>query len=188
MTILGVVRAIAFAGFAVCSIVALASWALTQRTINRFGTTGRFLQRLSDPIMQPIERWRLERGGNPQNAPWWLFGFGLVGAILLVTATQFILGMLFDVSMLARGGPRGIVRFAVYIAFEIVLWALIIRVIASWFGLGRFNRWIRPAYLLTDWIIAPLQRIIPPFGMFDFTPIIAWFLLRMLMGWVVPMI
>lgn len=186
MTIIAVVRAIAFIGFVVCSVVALASWALTQRTINRFSLAGRMLRRISDPIMLPVERWRLERGGNPQNAPWWLFGFGLVGAIVLVTATQFIVGMVYDVSVLVSSGSRGIVRLVVYLAFEAVLWALIIRVIASWFGMGRFNRWLRPAYVLTDWIITPLRRVIPPVGMFDFTPIIAWFLLRILMGWIVP--
>lgn len=184
MDILAVVRIVAFVGFAACSGVALASWAVTERKINPFGKTARLLRRISDPVMDPVERWQLQRGGNPQNAPWWVFGAGLVGAIVLVTGTQFVLGLIYTTGALISAGPRGILHMLVYLAFEAVLWALIIRVIGSWFGLGRYRRWMRPVYALTDWLIRPLQRLIPPVGMFDFTPIVAWFLLRIVMGWV----
>jgi YggT family protein len=188
MEILPIIRAVAFAGFAYCSSVALASWAVTQRKLNPFGRTARLLRRFSDPVMDPVERWQLERGGNPQNAPWWVFGAGLVGAIVLVTATQFLLGLFYTTGSLLAAGPRGIVHMIVYLAFEVVLWALIIRVIGSWFGIGRFRRWMRPVYALTDWIIRPLQRVIPPVGMIDVTPIVAWFVLRLLLSWVMGVV
>src|SRR6266581_2810349 len=46
--------------------------------------------------------------------------------------------------------------------------ALIVRVVAAWFGMFRYSRWIRPAYILTDWIVAPVRRIVPLVGAFDF--------------------
>jgi uncharacterized protein YggT (Ycf19 family) len=47
---------------------------------------------------------------------------------------------------------------------------------------------MRPAYTLTNWLVEPLRRIIPPFGMIDATPIIAWFLLLIVRGWVISLI
>ncbi len=34
--------------------------------------------------------------------------------------------------------------------------------------------------VLTEWLLAPLRRLLPPVGMIDFTPIVAWFLLSLL--------
>ena len=36
---------------------------------------------------------------------------------------------------------------------------------------------MRPFHLATDWLLRPLQRFIPPIGMIDITPIVAWFLI-----------
>jgi len=66
--------------------------------------------------------------------------------------------------------------------------ALIVRVIGSWFGKGRFNRWMRPAYRLTDWIVEPLRRFVPPIGMIDITPLVAWLLLQIGLGIVLRVI
>ncbi|OGU23702.1 MAG: hypothetical protein A3K13_13980 [Gemmatimonadetes bacterium RIFCSPLOWO2_12_FULL_68_9] len=74
-------------------------------------------------------------------------------------------------------------RLAVYYLGQLVLIALIVRVIASWFGAFRFSRWMQPVYFLTDWIIQPLRRIIPPLGMIDITPLVAWFALRIVLNW-----
>jgi YggT family protein len=66
----------------------------------------------------------------------------------------------------------------IYLAFQLVLFALIARVVGSWFGAGRFNRWLRPTYRITDWIVEPLRRFIPPMGIIDITPLAAWLLLQ----------
>ncbi|KPK03842.1 MAG: hypothetical protein AMS20_09755 [Gemmatimonas sp. SG8_28] len=73
-------------------------------------------------------------------------------------------------------------RLVIYWASQVVVLALFARVIGSWFGVGRVNRWMRPAYTLTDWIVEPLRRVIPPIAMFDFTPIVAWILILVLRG------
>jgi YggT family protein len=39
---------------------------------------------------------------------------------------------------------------------------------------------MRPIYALTDWLIVPMRRIIPPIGMFDLSPIAALFVLWVL--------
>ena len=42
--------------------------------------------------------------------------------------------------------------------------------------------------VLTDWIIEPIRRILPPFGMIDFSPLVAWLVLTLVRGFVMSWI
>ncbi len=172
-----------FAAFVAGILVAFGSWAVRTRRINPFSGAARLIRSLTDPIIEPMERWVLRRGGNPQNAPWWLLGIVVVSGILLITVAQWLLAQVARASFAAHSGPRGWLRLAVYYAGQLVLIALIVRVIASWFEAFRYSRWMRPVYLLTDWVIEPLHRIIPPMGMIDITPLVAWFAIRIVLSW-----
>jgi YggT family protein len=35
---------------------------------------------------------------------------------------------------------------------------------------------------VTDWVIEPLRKIVPPIGMIDITPIVAWFAIQLLLS------
>lgn len=177
---LDVLRYAVFAVVAGAAIIAFGSWAARTRRMNPFSTTGQLLRRVSDPVLAPLETWLHRRGGNPQNAGWWLLGVSIVGGILLVTLAEWLVVLGARVSGAAARGPRGILRLAVYYAGQLVIVALIARVIGSWFGVGRYNRWMRPAYRLTDWLVEPLRRIVPPFGMIDASPLVAFLLLQFL--------
>ena len=168
--------------FAVSAAAALGSWAVTTRRINPFGRAGQFIRKATDPVLEPMERWLVRRGKNPQTAPWWLLGITVVGGILVITVSDWVVGTFLQGSAALRSGPRAIIRLLMYYAGQLVILALIIRVIASWFGKGRYNPWIRPTYLLTDWIVEPLRRIVPPIGMFDITPIVAWIVMQVLLS------
>ena len=160
-----------FAAFVASLAVAVGSWAVRTRRISPFSGAARLIRSLTDPII------------NPQHAPWWLLGIVVVGGIPLITVAQWLVAQLARASFAANAGPRGVLRLAVYYLGQLVLIALIVRVIASWFGAFRFSRWMQPVYFLTDWIIQPLRRIIPPLGMIDITPLVAWFALRIVLNW-----
>jgi YggT family protein len=180
MMVLDVVRTLVFAVFALSALAALGSWAVTTRRVNPFGSLGQLIRRTTNPVLQPIERWLLTRGANPRNAGWWLLGISVVGGIVVVTMTEWVIVQMVRLASAGEAGPRGMVRLAVYYAAQLVTIALIVRVIGAWFGKGRFNKWMRPAYLLTDWIVEPLRRIVPPLGGFDITPIVAYLLIQWL--------
>ena len=63
------------------------------------------------------------------------------------------------------------------LVLNLLMIAIIIRVIGSWVGAGQYNRWMRPFYLLTEWFLGPLRRVLPAFGPIDLSPIIAWLLI-----------
>jgi YggT family protein len=39
---------------------------------------------------------------------------------------------------------------------------------------------VRPAYILTDWIVAPIRRVVPPLGAVDLSPLVAMMVLSIL--------
>lgn len=188
MLFFDILRYAVFAVFAFSGAVALGSWALRTRRISPFGTFGQLVRRSTDTVLAPIETWQLRRGGNPQHAPWWLLGGSVAGGIIVITAADWLSGFFARLGFAASSGPRGLVRLGVFYAVQFVLLALIIRVIGSWFGAGRVNRWVGWTYRLTDWIVEPLRRVIPPLGMIDITPIVAWFLLQFLLSLVLGLI
>ncbi len=55
--------------------------------------------------------------------------------------------------------------------------AILIRVIVSWLNVNPYNPFVSFVYQVTDPILEPLRRIIPPLGMIDISPIIAMLLL-----------
>jgi YggT family protein len=188
MPVLHILRYTIFAIALVSAVLAVGSWAVRTRRVNPFGRIGRTVRRLSDPVLEPVESWLLRRGGNPQHAGWWLIGLTVGGGLLLLVAADWLVSMLFVTGRAVQGGVRGILQLVVYYGSQLLLLALIVRVIGSWFGIGRFNRWMRPAYVLTDWIVEPLRRVVPPIGMFDLTPLVAWFLILLLRGFLLGLL
>lgn len=161
---------------------ALGAMAVQRRTISPFSRTARLIRRLTDPLLHPLEHRLLRSGGNPQSAPWWLLGAALVGGIVVVSLVEWLLRQLRRISFVAQSGPRGIAALLVSWGFGLLIAALVVRVIGSWLGAGRFTPWMRPFWWLTEWMLAPLRRVVPPFGPFDVTPIVAWLLLSVLRG------
>lgn len=183
-TILVIARTLVGAAFVAALVVALTHWLVREGKLAAFGGWAKFVRGWSDPLLRPIEQ-RLHRaGGNPQHAPWWLLGLAVVGGLVLLEVLRWLFGWILTAELAARGGPRWLLAFLVDTAFSVVIFALLARVIGSWFGVGRYHKVMRFAYTLTDWIVEPIRRVMPPTGMFDFSPILAWLVLIMV-RWVV---
>ncbi len=60
---------------------------------------------------------------------------------------------------------------------NVLIAAIFIRVIMSWFSPRPDNPIVVILYQITEPILGPLRRIIPRMGMFDFAPMAAIFLL-----------
>ena len=58
--------------------------------------------------------------------------------------------------------------------------AIFVRIFLSYGALGYGNRWMRFMILITEPLMGPLRRYIPPVGMFDISPIIAFLVLWVL--------
>jgi YggT family protein len=70
-----------------------------------------------------------------------------------------------------------ILHFLVQAVFVALIVALFIRIILSWFRVTERNPFMRALTYLTDPVLAPVRRIVPPIGVIDFSYLIAWFAL-----------
>ena len=65
--------------------------------------------------------------------------------------------------------------------FTILGFAIIARALLSWIQIDPYNPIIQLLYQITEPILAPLRRYIPPIGgMMDITPIVALIILQIL--------
>jgi YggT family protein len=182
------VRTIVIAALVYAGAVALTHWATRSRRINPFGGWPRFMRKVSDPVLLPLESRILRAGGNPQNAPLWLLAAVIGGGLVLLSFTAWLIELIVRLQWMAQGGPRMWVSTLVGFIFTLLMAAIFIRVIGSWVGIGPYNRWMRPFYALTNWLIDPIRRILPPFGMIDFSPMVAWLVLYVLRGFVMGLL
>jgi YggT family protein len=180
--ILTYARYVVFGAVVIAALAAIASWLVRERHVSPFSPLGRFLRGASDLLIDPVEH-RLHRtGGNPQHAGWWLVVGVAVMGLLLLALLGWLLNQWFAVSGASRGGSWTTVRYVVSTICSVLIALIFVRVIASWLGAFRYNRWMRPVYLLTDWLVEPIRRAIPPGGMFDFSPLIALLAVWILRG------
>jgi YggT family protein len=183
-----VARVLVVVALVYASVVALTHWAVRSRRITPFGAWPRFMRRVSDPVLLPLERRIVRAGGGPQDAPLWLLGVVIAGGLLLLTLVHWLAGFVATLGVLSTSGPRAWARFVVSGLFTVLMIALLIRVISSWFGISPYRPWMRPVMALTNWIIDPIRRILPPFGMIDFSPLVAWLVLTLVRGFVLSLL
>lgn len=177
---LTVVRYAVFGLVALAALAALGSWLVRTRRVSPFSALGRALRAATDPIIRPVERRLVRMGGNPVHAGGWLIVVTAVVGVVLLSLLGWYLTTFQTVRLAAGSGPRATLALIVRLVYRILVFALFARMIASWFGIFRYSRWMRPAFILTDWIVVPIRRVVPPLGAFDVSPLVAWLALWVL--------
>lgn len=181
-TLLGVLRVALFAVAALLAVVCAVDWAVRTRRISPFGPVARFFRANVDPLIAPVERRVVRAGGLPTAAPWWALVAVVVGGILLLSLLSFVRRQIALIDHAVDAGPPGIYRLIVSTVFSLLQIALLVRVASSWFRISPYSAWVRWSYTLTEPILRPLRAVVPTLGMIDITPIIAYFLLQIVAG------
>lgn len=138
------------------------------------------MRRWSDPLLRPFERRVISWGGNPQDAPLWLAGAVLLAGLALILVVRWLLDTVIALNAMRGAGSGAWLRLGISALFTLLLTAVLIRVVGSWLGAGRYTRWMRPFYRATDWLIEPIRRRLPPLGPVDLSPVAAYLLLLLL--------
>lgn len=68
----------------------------------------------------------------------------------------------------------------VNLIFTLLTLLIFVRVLLSWVRVNPYNPLIRLLYDLTDPILVPFQRLIPPAGGLDFSPLVALIVIDLL--------
>jgi YggT family protein len=153
---------------------------LTFADPNPFGAIGRFgfrLRKLTERFVYPAARFLSTFRIDPRWAP-------IITILLALILTYFglqIIGNTFFVidglsAGIAAGNPKVFIGFVLYGLLSVLVLFIFIRFISSWFVFHR-NTFLGFVQRVTDPILLPFRRLIPPIGMFDISAMIVLLLI-----------
>lgn len=181
-------RVIVVGALAYASAVFGTTWAVRNKRLQPFGAWPRLVRRASDPVLRPLEQRVVRMGGNPQDAPLWLIVMVIAGGLILLSLVHWLIATAATMAAMGQLSPRGWTRLAVSSVFTVFMIALFLRVIGSWLGLSEYKGVMRVVTTMTEWLIDPIRRLLPPTGMIDFSPMVAWLLLWVARGVILSLI
>jgi YggT family protein len=150
---------------------------------NPFGRIGRFgfkVRKVSERWVYPSARLLANYRIDTRFAPLLTLFIALVFtyfALQIVGNTFFVIDGL--TAGIATGNPKVVIGFVLYGLLSILVLFIFIRFISSWFVFGR-NTFLGFIRRVTDPILLPVQRLIPPIGMFDISAMIVLLLIGFL--------
>ncbi len=169
---------IAFLAFALLMILRLIA---NYSDPNPFGKIGRLsyqLKKRTDRFVYPAARFLANFRINTKLAPIVTL---FIAGVLAYFSLQIIGNTLFIINGLTEsakaGNIKAIIGFALYALLSIYVLFIFIRFISMWFVFTR-NSFLGFVQRVTDPILIPVRRLIPPIGMFD----ISAMLLLLLIG------
>ena len=175
--VIDVVRYVFLGGAALTGVVCAGDWLVRTRRLSPFGPAARFFRKTVDPAIAPVERAVVRSGGLPTAAPLWTLLAVVIGGIVVLSLLGFLRDNIVGLLSAFSNGPRAILALIVTWTIGFLQLALIVRVISSWVRISPYSRWIRWSFTLTEWLVAPLRKRLPPLGMFDISPIVAYAIL-----------
>lgn len=150
---------------------------------NPFGTVGKFsfwLRKNTEKFVYPAARLLAQFRIDPRYAP---LVTVLIACFLAYFSLQIIWNTLFIVDGLltgiALGSVKIIIGFVLYALLSIFTLFIFIRFISYWFVFTR-NTFLGFVQRVTDPVLIPLRRLIPPIGMFDISAMILLILIGFL--------
>jgi YggT family protein len=152
---------------------------LTYADVNPFSRPALLVRRLSDPLVDPVRRGLARLGLDPKLAP---IGTILISILLGYFALELVrtfLGTITGVIIsLERGAVVSLIGHLLFGLLALLSLFIFMRIVFSW-GASSVNRALRFLILVTEPVLGPFRRIIPPLGMFDISPIVVLLAIRL---------
>lgn len=168
---------------AIVGIIALmlVRFIINYADVNPFSRSVLWVRQLTDPFVHPVRRALMGFGIQPNGAP-------LVVILLTILLGYFALELVASIlntaagvlKALSAGGIMGVIAVIGHLLYGLLgVYSLFIfiRIIFSWGQVSYSNRMMRFLVRVTDPLLVPLRRMVPPLGMFDLSPIVAFFLI-----------
>jgi len=150
---------------------------------NPFGKVGRFgfkIRKITEKYVYPAMRFLATYRIDVRYAPLLTL---LISLVLFYFALQIIQSTFLIIdgftAGILMGSAKIIVGYIIYALLSILILFIFIRVLSSWFVFSR-NTFMGFVKRVTDPIILPVQRLIPPFGMIDISSLLVLILISFL--------
>ncbi len=154
---------------------------------NPFGKVGRFsyhLKKRTDKFVYPAAKFLANFRIDTRLAPLVTI---LIAAVLAFFGLQIIENTFFIIDgfsvAIASGNAKMIVGFVLYSLLSILILFIFIRFISYWFVFKR-NTFLGFVQRVTDPILIPVRKLIPPIGMFDISAMLVLIVISLLQSFV----
>ncbi len=158
-----------------------------------------WLLTITDPLLQPIRR-RLGSNSYPMYGSGYVDIAALLALLLIFLIRPVLLGLILFVGrpqdwLSKLSSVRWVLTSLVNLLIMLFNLALLIRIILSWFSFSYGSSSLQTLlYKITEPVLAPIRRHVPPLMGFDFSPMIAMFLISLVgrvvitfISWIFPL-
>jgi YggT family protein len=162
-------------------ILMVVRFVLNYADLNPFSRPVILVRRLSDPFVNPVRRALVNSGIQANGAPLVVvllaillgyFTFMLAGGILNTAA-----GIVVSLTSGRAGGIVALIGYILHGMLSLYMLLIVIRIVFSWGRVSEVNRVMRFLVGVTNPLLIPLRQMIPPLGMFDISPIVAFIII-----------
>ncbi|MBV8858621.1 MAG: YggT family protein [Acidobacteria bacterium] len=162
-------------------VLMIVRFILNYADLNPFSRPVILVRRLTDPFVNPVRRALAGFGIQPNGAPLVvvLLSILLGYFVLMLTASVLdtVAGISLSVTGVSAGGAVALLGYVLYGALSLYALLIMIRIIFSWGQVSYGNRVMRFLVNVTDPLLLPLRRTVPPIGVFDISPIVAFIII-----------
>jgi YggT family protein len=152
-----------------------------QADLNPFGWSSITIRRLTDPVIGPVRRTLARMTVDPKYAP-------LVAILAAILLGWFVLQLVSGIAntlagIMVSAGAHSVIATMGYLLYGLLglySLAIFVRIILSWGTVGYSNRLMRFLINVTEPLLGPLRRMVPPVGVFDISPIVAFIVIWLL--------
>jgi YggT family protein len=144
-----------------------------------YNPLSQFIVKITTPVLRPLRRLIPGWGGVD------------VAALVLMLVLQMLSVWL--VFLLAGRGVDPLALLIVSVAqlvdltFNVFIFAILIQAVLSWITPGTYNPVTSVLFSLTEPVLRPLRRVVPPISGFDLTPLVALLGLQVVRMLVMPL-
>ena len=133
---------------------------------------------LTDPLLVPVRRAVVGFGFAPGVAPLVTILIAILVGWIATQLVTDVIGTVHGAIVAARQGrPVGLVGVLLYGFLSVYALLIFARIVFSWGQVGYRSRVMRFLFRATEPLLGPLRRRIPPLGMFDISPIVAFLII-----------
>jgi YggT family protein len=148
---------------------------------NPFSWSAVTLRRTTEPVISPVRRMLIGFRLDPKVAPFIVVILIIVAGYLVIQIAGSVLntiaGIIYAVSSRQLGTPVAIGGYLLFGFLGLYTLVIFVRIIFSFVAVSYGNPLMRFLYRTTEPLLGPLRRMVPPRGMFDLSPIVAFIIL-----------
>ena len=146
--------------------------------LNPFGWMSRTIRRLTDPFASRARKGLMGFGVDPKFSPLVVILITILLGWFFLWLTEEVASTLIGLLMsIKAANPISALGFIIYGALSVYIVFIFMRIVFSWGMVSHSNRLMRFLVNVTEPLLGPLRRVIPPLGVMDISPIFAFLII-----------